>query len=68
MYQDGLGGAFSAERALKTAHREYIVLSEFQPFASASRDTAQSPDCPSSLPQQSFKDFLKLKRLRPREE
>lgn len=57
MYQHGLGAAFVAERAARTAHPGYAILTRSGASAKASEGTAQSLNYPDSLSQQSFGDL-----------
>lgn len=58
MYYHGLGAAFSAKRAVETAHRGYATLKEFRTLPRALGNTVQSLDYPSRLPRQSLGEFL----------
>lgn len=63
MYHHGLGEGLLAEQAAQTAHREYVVLTDFGTFSKVPCSLAQFLEYPDTLPQLSSGEFLELARL-----
>lgn len=60
MCQHGLGAAFYAKRAAKTAHQKYVILKAFETFAKVSEDAVQTLDFSGTLRQQSSGELLEF--------
>lgn len=60
IYQHELEAELFAVRIEETVHRRHKILTGLIPYAQTPRDTLLSMTCPSTMPQQSFADFLEL--------